>query len=335
MHSPQITVLIPNYNHARYLTQRIESVLNQSHNNLEIIIMDDCSLDNSREIIAKYEALDSRITVVYNEQNSGSTFKQWNKGFALAKGQYIWIAESDDYADNDFLKILLPVLEQDSQVGLVYSASYTVDEHSTTLDKGEAYFNELDPELWRDDFIADGLSIMHRFMLKSNIIPNASAVLIRKSAIEHIGFADETKRLVGDWLYWARILASYKIAYCAKPLNYFRRHTNNVRSGSAVSGIAILEFIDVLKQLKSYGGFDQQAYADRFSTLLYMWSNSVIYSTIPLKMHLAIWQKFKKLDSSTNQRIRSIMFSNRMSWVRMWLGDGLLYPRIEKIIKRK
>ena len=327
---PKVSVIIPSYNHANYLPRRIDSILNQSYTDIEIIILDDCSLDNSREIIAEYKALDSRITVVYNDHNSGSTFKQWNKGFALAKGKYIWIAESDDYADKNFLKKLLPLLEGDNKVGLAYCASYTVDEHNNILDKGEAYFDELDPELWKDDFIADGPSIMHQFMLKSNIVPNASAVLIRKSAIDYIGIADGSKRLVGDWLYWSRILISYKLAYCAMPLNYFRRHTNNVRNGSAISGIAILEFIDVLKQLKSYGGFDHQAYSDRLSTLLYMWTNSIIYNSIPLKMHYTIWLKFKNLDTSTNQRLRTIIFSNRMSWVRMLLGDGIIYPLIKK-----
>jgi glycosyltransferase involved in cell wall biosynthesis len=100
----KVSVIIPNYNHADYLPARIDSVLQQTHQNLEVILMDDCSSDNSREIITRYAAQDARIRVVLNEQNSGSTFKQWNKGIALARGEYIWIAESDDVADSTFLE---------------------------------------------------------------------------------------------------------------------------------------------------------------------------------------------------------------------------------------
>ncbi|RYE13814.1 MAG: glycosyltransferase family 2 protein, partial [Sphingobacteriaceae bacterium] len=106
MDNPKVSVIIPNYNHARYLPQRIESVIHQTFQDIEVILMDDCSLDTSRTIIAQYAAQDNRIRVILNEQNSGSTFKQWNKGIALAKGEYVWIAESDDYAELDFLETL-------------------------------------------------------------------------------------------------------------------------------------------------------------------------------------------------------------------------------------
>ena len=96
-----ISVIIPNYNHARYLPQQIESVLNQTFQDIEVILMDDCSPDDSRSIIAAYAASDTRIRVVLNEHNSGSTFKQWNKSIAQARGTYVWLAESDDY-DYDY-----------------------------------------------------------------------------------------------------------------------------------------------------------------------------------------------------------------------------------------
>src|SRR5260370_20691240 len=96
---PTVSVIIPNYNHARYLRQRIESVLRQTYQDFEVILLDDCSTDDSRSILSSY-AGDSRVRMEFNEVNSGSTFKQWNKGVRLARVEYVWIAESDDYADN-------------------------------------------------------------------------------------------------------------------------------------------------------------------------------------------------------------------------------------------
>src|SRR5258708_2534765 len=96
--TPTASVIIPNYNHARYLRKRIDSVVGQTYQNFELILMDDCSTDESRSILSEY-VKDPRVRIELNEKNSGSTFKQWNKGVALARGQYVWVAESDDYAD--------------------------------------------------------------------------------------------------------------------------------------------------------------------------------------------------------------------------------------------
>ena len=98
-----VSVIIPNYCHARFLNQRIDSVLNQTYSDYEVIILDDCSTDNSREIIESYRNHPKISHIVYNEKNSGSTFIQWEKGFELARGEYIWIAESDYVARSTFL----------------------------------------------------------------------------------------------------------------------------------------------------------------------------------------------------------------------------------------
>ena len=104
MRSPLVSVIIPNYNHAVYLDERIKSVLNQTYQNFELIILDDCSPDNgaSMAIIEKYRNNPHISHIVYNDVNSGSTFKQWHKGLELAKGDLIWIAESDDNCEKSF-----------------------------------------------------------------------------------------------------------------------------------------------------------------------------------------------------------------------------------------
>ena len=98
----KVSVIIPNYRHALYLKERIDSVLEQTYRDFEVIILDDCSPDDSREIIETYRTREKIAHIVYNERNSGSTFMQWQKGFDLAQGEYIWIAESDDFADPGF-----------------------------------------------------------------------------------------------------------------------------------------------------------------------------------------------------------------------------------------
>jgi glycosyltransferase involved in cell wall biosynthesis len=89
----KVSVVVPNYNHARFLRKRVDSILGQTFQDFELILLDDCSTDDSRSVLSKY-ADDPRVRIEFNEVNSGSTFKQWNKGVWLAHGEYVWIAES-------------------------------------------------------------------------------------------------------------------------------------------------------------------------------------------------------------------------------------------------
>ncbi|TAE04306.1 MAG: glycosyltransferase family 2 protein, partial [Bacteroidetes bacterium] len=91
MKNPLISVIVPNYNHAPYLLERIESILSQSFQDFELILLDDFSTDQSKEVLKKYQNHEKVSHLLLNEKNSGSTFKQWNKGISLAKGKYIWL----------------------------------------------------------------------------------------------------------------------------------------------------------------------------------------------------------------------------------------------------
>src|SRR5580704_8103971 len=124
---PRVSIVVPNYNHARFLPKRIESILRQSYQDFELILLDDCSTDESRTILSQY-ASDPRVRLEFNQVNSGSTFKQWNKGVKLARGKYVWLAESDDYADERLLEKLMARLEGDPSTVLCYCRSWRVSD---------------------------------------------------------------------------------------------------------------------------------------------------------------------------------------------------------------
>ena len=132
MPNPTVSVIVPNYNHARYLPQRIDSILNQTYQDFELILLDDRSSDNSRKVIEGY-AKHEKVRVYFNEQNSGSPFRQWDKGINLARGKYIWVAESDDFAHETLLETLVPILEQQASVGTTYCQSHKVDSTGTVI----------------------------------------------------------------------------------------------------------------------------------------------------------------------------------------------------------
>nr|WKN40035.1 glycosyltransferase [Tunicatimonas sp. TK19036] len=227
--SPKVSVIIPNYNHERYLPLRINSVINQTYTDFELLILDDRSQDDSRTLIREYAKKDPRIQIHFNEQNSGSPFKQWNKGVRLSKGEFIWIAESDDYADEKLLEKLVNILETNKQVGVAYCQSHVVNEKNEIIDTMKRWTDELDPNRWAQNYENNGRNECRDYMAYKATIPNASAVVFRKEHYLAAGQADETFRACGDWFTWINILLRCDVFFLAEPLNYFRRHNQSTR----------------------------------------------------------------------------------------------------------
>ena len=170
---PVVSVIVPNYNHAPYLRQRLDSIFNQTYQDFEVIILDDCSTDNSKKIIEEYRNRPQVSHVVYNEKNSGSPFKQWAKGFSLAQGEYIWIAESDDWAELNFLEETVNRIKNNN-VNLVFTNSFIITPEKQTTD--------IDIQ---EDRIFNGRKLLRQEMIFHNFILNASAVLFKKETLNY------------------------------------------------------------------------------------------------------------------------------------------------------
>ena len=224
-----VSVILPNYNYARYLKQRIESILHQDFTDFELIILDDASSDDSLSIIEQYRDHPKVSHICINEENSGSPFKQWNKGIDLATGEYIWIAESDDFAEPSLLSCLLRPLRANPDIGLAYCQSWMVNDWKKKYPTARQYTDDLDPERWKSDYSNSGADECKRYMLYKNTIPNASAVVFRKSIYFKAGRAPEDMVYMGDWLTWIRMLTISDISFISEPLNYFRFHGRSVR----------------------------------------------------------------------------------------------------------
>jgi glycosyltransferase involved in cell wall biosynthesis len=227
--APKVSVIVPNYNHASYLRQRLDSITNQTFRDFEVIVLDDASTDNSREIIQTY-AHDPRVRFLFNGTRNGSAFKQWQKGLESARGEYIWFAESDDCASPHFLSKLLPILENDRSLGLVYCQSYLVDPSSRVLGDAIQWTDDLDPSRWKNNFINNGPAEVKDYLSKKNTIPNASAVLLRASVLRSVGGLDVGYQLCGDWFLWIKILLQSNVGYVAEKLNYWRQRSSNART---------------------------------------------------------------------------------------------------------
>lgn len=245
---PTVSVIIPNYNHAPFLVQRIGSVLNQTFQDFEVIILDDCSPDNSREIIEKYRNHPKVVHIEYNTVNSGSTFKQWNKGINLAKGEYVWIAESDDWADERFLEVLIKPFFEYENLGISYCNSYQIDKNGNIIGDFVDFYDSLDKKRWNDNYFNKGLNEIENYFISKCIIINVSSVLFRKNVFNKIGIAHENFKLMGDWMFYLKILQNHDISYISKKLNFFRCHQQNVRSKNN-KNLSSFESTKVLKHI--------------------------------------------------------------------------------------
>jgi glycosyltransferase involved in cell wall biosynthesis len=226
--APTVSIIVPNYNHASFLGCRLDSIVHQEFVDYEVIVLDDASTDNSREIMDCYRK-DHQFRFIFNDQNSGSAFKQWQKGLNEARGEYIWFAESDDYAAPAFLSKLVSVLEANPSVGLVYCQSNLVDRNNVILGDACDWTDDLDRLRWRQDFFNEGRAEIRDFLSKKNTIPNASAVLLRSSVLKTIGDIDGSFKLCGDWFLWVQVLFHSNIAYVADRLNFWRQASSNSR----------------------------------------------------------------------------------------------------------
>jgi glycosyltransferase involved in cell wall biosynthesis len=261
---PAISIIIPSYNHADFLKQRLDSVFAQTFDDFEVIILDDCSTDHSRDIIEQYRSHPRVKHIVYNECNSGSTFIQWEKGIELCGSGLIWIAESDDFTDPDFIFSLLPAMLSNEQLGIAYCQSLSVDRHSEIIGNWSSYTEDLSDTQFNSDFYMDGKDYIRNFLVHKNAIPNASAVVFRKKYYEQAGGAETGIKYCGDWITWLKILTISDIYYQARPLNYFRQHENSVIA-QAVKHFDHTRYIEqydraMRKRFQSYleqkGGFD-------------------------------------------------------------------------------
>ncbi len=214
-----ISVIVPQYNHAPFIKQRIESILQQTYPLFEIILLDDASTDGSRDILFSYAQHHKVSHCILNDKNSGSPFSQWEKGIALAKGELIWIAESDDNSDPEFLSRLAHRLIAAPHVQMAICNLITINEQGETLTRRTHY----------PDRIWESKDLLVNEFTRGNYIWNVSSVLFHKSAFEYVNWQQiETMRFCGDWLFYVQILERTQCLTISDALNYFRTHTQTV-----------------------------------------------------------------------------------------------------------
>lgn len=210
MKNSKVSVCIPTYNGEIYIKKTMESILDQTYRNIEIIIVDDGSTDKTLEIISTYN--DSRIKIIKNEKNLGMV-NNWNKCFEYVNGEYILFLFQDDIISKDAVERKVSILDNNSDVVMVCSATSVIDENDNIKLKRRSF---------KKDIIIDGRKVIRKSFRKKNIFGEPSNIMYRKDICDKIGKFNTELVYTPDWEYSLRVLKYGKMAYIDDVLTYFR-----------------------------------------------------------------------------------------------------------------
>lgn len=207
--NPLVSVIIPLYNTEKYIEEAVKSILSQTYKNLEVIIIDDGSKDNSGNIVKRID--DKRIKLICQE-NSGMA-AALNKGIAMAKGEYIARQDADDIAYPQRLEKQISFLQK--------------NEHYAVVGTWAKVFSDDNKEHKAHQHPADNLTLK-LFLLFDNPFVHSS-MMIRKSVLDKIGNYDVKKsQLTQDYDLWSRIARDYEIANMPEMLQAYRKVTSGI-----------------------------------------------------------------------------------------------------------
>lgn len=226
--SPLVSVIVPNYNHARFLEQRLQSIYDQSYRNIELIVLDDASTDDSREVIARLlEQCPFPCRTAFNDHGTGSPFRQWQRGLAMATGELIWICESDDFADSGFLEHLVPGFADLSVKMALGRIEFCRSDGTPTA--GMAGFRDgAEPGIWDKAVVRPAAQWFRSAFAKRNIVTNVGGCVFRNQQVDdEIWDRAAQFRIAGDWFLYIHLLGGGKLAYHPDAISYFRQHEAN------------------------------------------------------------------------------------------------------------
>jgi len=276
MDFPLVTVIITCFNHELYITDCINSILNQSYENIEIFAFDDGSIDNSAKIL---DRLSKKYNFYFESQENKGVAATLNKGLQKANGKYLYLFASDDVAKPDAVQKLVTKAEKTTNTGMICGDAYYIDHynkcisvdinnmptHKNNILKFNTFFSYFfykRPKLKEKEYFGS-----YKSFLISNYIP--VGLLLLKKAVKDVGGWDtDTRFCMEDWEMWLRLSKIYTISYTNEVLSYYRIHSTNAhtiyRNRIRLSSLSILnrEYNDIKKNKLVY------VYRYRYNNLL-------------------------------------------------------------------
>lgn len=263
---PKISVVIPSFNHAQFLPDAVNSVLQQTEHDMELIVVDDGSRDNSLEVLSRFK--DPRLKV-FPQDNQGA-HAAINRGLSLACGEYLAVLNSDDVYHTQRIENLVAILEHDPNVGLASSYIEVIDSNSKVLGIKHGY-QDLEPwQLDHPEYSFRNDDDLRSALLTENYLSTTSNLVFTRSVFEKVG-SFRKLRYAHDWDFIQRLSMHAQLALVPEALLCYRIHsTNTIRENkdAMIFEICWCLAANLPSQVASEW-FQNKNVADRTKRLLY------------------------------------------------------------------
>ena len=210
---PLVTIVIPTRNHARFLPESIGSAIAQTYRNLEILVLDNASTDDTTNVVISITGQDNRVRYIRNETDIGLA-RNFNRGIFLASGDYINILCADDLLEPSFIRKMMEAFRENPSVALAGCARQQINANGIPISAPLAFSSS--------SGFFEGPETIIRCLFHGNLIGEPSAVLFRKNGALR-GFSISYNQLI-DLEFWFLLLESGSFAFVAEPLCKIRRH---------------------------------------------------------------------------------------------------------------
>lgn len=288
-----VSIIVASYNHAEYLEERMDSLINQTYQNIEIIVIDDCSTDISAEVLKKYSN-HQKVNLILREKNVGWVAVS-NQGVELSKGEFIIFANCDDSCDPRMIERLVNSLNKNSTAGIAYCRSKMIDEAGNILGDDFLVRERRFRKKCKNDILLEKKEITI-FLMHSCVIPNLSAALFRKKCYVLSGGMTPFYKVCADWDLFFKVTKFFDVAYISEPLNNFRQHRTTIRS-STKERILYLEIIGLLLGQISSLNLHFWEYSRCRLRAMYLWAGFILRpSTSGILSFPFLAKAFFKLD---------------------------------------
>ncbi len=271
---PKTLVLVPSYNHGGFIADRVTSILDQTNGDFDLRIIDDCSSDQTMDVLAGFA--DPRMQVVRRERNSGSPFTAW---LDLARPlddqpyDFVWIAESDDRAEPHFLERGVAALTKDPGASLYYCHSWFIDDDDLIIGHSINYLNRVFPGIdWTSPWSQSGADFIRTCLIRGMSVPNMSSSLIRASAFRSsVQSRFQRFKLAADWLFVIGVATTGGIVFDPWDGNFFRHHARTSRVETNRARM-LFEHMSATRAAYLTGAVDRKVYARQMG----VWTGMVL-----------------------------------------------------------
>lgn len=274
---PKVSIIVPNFNHAPYLLERLDSIYGQTYSNVEVILLDDSSSDESVPILREYaERYPGKTTCKFNEVNSGGVFNQWKKGLELATGELVWIAESDDYCSANLLEELVRTFQNPAVMLAFARTEFVCGMPPVTTWTSDGYLSDLGLQIWDRPFVQSAHAMVKSGWAVKNLVPNVSGAVFRHP--RGMNLLDDPQwlklRMCGDWVFYLSLIRGGLVAYLPGATNYYRQHSLNTSVNAQKEDIYYREHEVVALYLARLYRLDREEFESQEIRLYQHWCSN-------------------------------------------------------------